>query len=114
MKWTLVTAVMLALALAGCGGGKAGPDSNERRGVAFDCLKNEHKLPARLSGEDAIQIGNPRTGPRVRFFLTRGLAEAEQFQGTAEGTIQSGSALIYVRRNGDKVLKQVEDCIDNL
>jgi hypothetical protein len=106
--------LLLALALAGCGSTKVGPDSTDMRGAALDCLTNKHRLQARMSGTDSIQVGNAQTGPRIRFFLTRGLAEAEQFGGDAEGTIQSGSALIYVRRNGDTVLKQVEDCIDNL
>jgi hypothetical protein len=106
--------VLVAVAVAGCGGSKAGPDSSDKRVNALDCLTNEHQLDARLSGKDAIQVGNPRTGPRIRFFLTRGQAEAAQFEGTAEGTLQSGAALIYVRRNGDKLLEQVEDCVDNL
>lgn len=114
MKPILITALALALAVAGCGGAKEGPDSNDKRTAALDCLANEHKLDARLSGSDAIQIGDRRSGPRIRFFLTRGEAEAAQFEGTAEGTVQSGSALIYVRRNGDELLEQVEDCIDNL
>jgi hypothetical protein len=109
-------ALMASCALAaGCGGGaKEGPESNDKRGAALGCLTGEKKLDARLAGEDAIQVGDTRTGPRIRFFLTRGEAEAAQFQGTAEGTIQSGSALIYVRRNGDDLLEQIEDCVDNL
>ena len=113
MKPTVWMAILLAAALAGCGS-KEGPESNDKRGAALDCLKNDKKLPARLAGADSIQIGDGRTGPRIKFFLTRGEAEAAQFQGGAEGTVQSGSALIYVRRNGDELLKQVEDCIDNL
>jgi hypothetical protein len=107
-------ALLLALAVAGCGGTKEGPESNDKRGAALDCLTNQQHLNARLAGPDSIQIDNPRTGPRIKFFLTRGEAEAAQFEGTAEGTIQSGSALIYVRRNGDDLLKQVESCVDNL
>jgi hypothetical protein len=107
-------ALLLALAVAGCGGSKEGPESNDKRGAALDCLTNQKHLNARLAGPESIQIDNPRTGPRIKFFLTRGEAEAAQFQGTAEGTIQSGSALIYVRRNGDDLLKQVESCVDNL
>ena len=99
--------------LAGCSN-KAGPDSNDMRGTALSCLTNKHKLAAHLANPDSIQVGDPRTGPRVRFYLTRGQAAAAQFQGTAEGTIQSGAALIFVRRNGDKLLSKVEDCIDNL
>lgn len=104
----------MALPLAGCGSTKVGPDSNDKRQAALTCLTDKQKLDARLRGSDAIQVGGTSSGPRIRFFLTRGEAEAAQFEGTAEGTVQSGSALIYVRRNGDKLLEQVEDCIDNL
>lgn len=114
MKRTLTTALLLALTLAGCGNTKAGPDSSDTRTQALTCMTTKHKLDARLSGKDSIQVGDARTGPRVQFFLTRGQAEAAQFQGTAEGTIESGAALIYVRRNGDQILEKVEDCIDNL
>jgi hypothetical protein len=114
VRSTAVTALLLALAFAGCGGTKVGPDSNDKRGAALDCLTSKYNLDARMSGKDEIQIGDARTGPRIRFFLTRGQAEAAQFEGTAEGTLQSGAALIYVRDNGDKLLKQVEDCVDSL
>jgi hypothetical protein len=116
MRWTLSPALVAvcALALAACGGAKEGPESNDKRGVALDCLKRDKGLDARLVGEDEIQVGDTRTGPRLRFFITRGQAEAEQFEGRAEGTLQSGSALIYVRDNPDELLEKVEDCIDNL
>jgi hypothetical protein len=114
VKWTPTTALVLAVALAGCGGTKVGPDSNDTRTRALDCLTTKHRLDARFSGTDSIQVGDARTGPRVKFFLTRGQAEAAQIEGRAEGTIESGAALIYVRRNGDPILEKVEDCIDSL
>lgn len=116
MKWTVPTALVAAGALVatGCGGTKEGPESNDKRNAALTCLTQSKNLDARLIGEDGIQVGDDRTGPRLRFFLTRGQAEAEQFEGRAEGTLQSGSALIYVRENSDEVLDKVEDCIDNL
>jgi hypothetical protein len=114
MRRFALTGVALAAVLAGCGGTKVGPDSNDARAEALDCLTQKHHLDARLSGKDSIQVGNDRSGPRVKFFLTRGQAEAAQFEGTAEGTLESGAALIYVRANGDDLLAQVEDCIDSL
>ena len=104
----------LVASLAGCGGTKVGPDSNDKRQDALSCMTGKYKLDARFDGKDAIQVGDPRTGPRVQFYLTRGQAEAAQFEGTAEGTLQSGAALIYVRGNGDDLLQKVEDCIDSL
>jgi hypothetical protein len=116
MRRTLPPALVIACALAatGCGGSKQGPESNDKRGAALACLTGEKRLDARLDGADSIQIGAPKSGPRIRFFLTRGEAEGEQFAGKAEGTEQSGSALIYVRKSSDALLKQVEECIDNL
>jgi hypothetical protein len=113
VKRIAITA-LAAATLTGCGGTKVGPDSNDARTDALNCLTQKHHLEARLSGKDAIQVGDPRRGPRVKFFLTRGQAEAAQFEGTAEGTLESGAALIYVRANGDAVLEKVEDCIDSL
>ena len=114
MKRIATSLLVLPLAVAGCTGTKVGPNSNDKRQDALTCLNDRYGLDARLVGKDAIQIGDPRTGPRIRFFLTRGQAEGAQFEGTAEGTLQSGAALIYVRRNGDELLEKVEDCIDSL
>jgi len=109
-----ITGLVAAAALAGCGGTKVGPDSNDARTAALDCLTQKHHLEARLSGKDSIQVGDARTGPRIKFFFTRGQAQAAQLEGTAEGTLESGAALIYVRENGDSVLEKVEDCVDSL
>lgn len=115
MKRIAPTGLALAALLAGCGGGtKVGPNSNDKRVDALNCLTQKYKLDAHLSGKDAIQVNNEHTGPRIKFFLTRGQAEGAQFEGTAEGTLQSGAALIYVRANGDDLLEKVEDCIDGL
>ena len=114
MRRAVPLAVALAIGVAGCGNTKAGPDSNDKRADALTCLTDKYKLQARMVGDDTIQVGDPRTGPRIRFFLTRGQAEGAQFEGTAEGTLQSGAALIYVRKNGDDLLEKVEDCVDSL
>jgi hypothetical protein len=103
----------LCAALVGCGGSSS-KDTSDVRGAALDCLKNDKHLPARLVGRDSIQIGDPRTGPRAKFFLTSGEAEAFQFEGKAEGTEHIGKALLYVGKAGDKEIKQVEACLDDL
>lgn len=114
MKRIAVIGLTLAAALTGCSGTKVGPNSNDKRADALTCLRDEHKLDAHMRGKNEIQVGDPATGPRIRFFLTRGQAEGAQFEGTAEGTLQSGAALIYVRANGDDLLEKVESCIDGL
>jgi hypothetical protein len=114
MRTPLIACLALTALVAGCGGAKVGPNSNEKRAEAVDCMQQKYGLDARMVGDDTIQVGDAGTGPRVRFFLTRGQAEGAQFEGTAEGALQSGAALIYVRRNGDDLLEKVEDCIDSL
>ena len=109
-----------ALAAAGCGGNGGGsaraakaPNPNDKRATALACLTGEKHLPARALGADTIQIGDAATGPRVKFFLTGGQAEAYQFEGRAEGSEQIGRALLFTRRGSDKLLADVEDCLDN-
>jgi hypothetical protein len=111
-------AAACALLAAGCGSsaktsGK-GPNANDKRAAALDCLKNEQKLAVRPIGSDSIQVGNPATGARIKFFLTNGEAEAAQFEGRGEGAEQIGPALLFVRRAGDDQLQKAETCLDNL
>ena len=115
----LALALVLA-ALAGCGGGDdpangrpATVDENDDRALALDCMTRVKGLDARLDGEDAIQVDDPETGPRIRFFLTSGEAESAQFTGQAEGTEQMGGALLYVREASDETLEDVEFCLDH-
>ena len=88
MRLALLAAACVALA-AGCGtsaktsGG--GPNANDKRAAALDCLKNQQKLDTRPIGADSLQVGHPATGPRIKFFLTNGEAEAAQFEGRGEG-----------------------------
>ncbi len=114
----LCAAVAVALLTsAGCGGSsdsKSGANPNDERGLALECLRQEKKIDARAVGSDRIQVGDEATGPRVRFFLTGGEAEAEQFKGRAEGSEHIGSALLFTRGGSEQQLKQVEDCLANL
>jgi hypothetical protein len=108
----------LLAAAAGCGGGEPGaPPSSEKnddRAAALRCLREEKGLDARPVGEDVIVVGDAKTGPRIRFFLTAGEAEAKQFEGGAEGSEQIGSALLFVRQGSEQVLEKVESCLDAL
>jgi hypothetical protein len=111
-------AAACAVLATGCGtsaktsGG--GPNANDKRAAALDCLKNQQKLSVRLIGADSLQVGDPATGPRVKFFLTNGEAEAAQFEGRGEGSEQIGPALLFVRKAADDQLAKVEKCLDDL
>ena len=107
---------LAAVVLPGCGIGSddVGPDPSDKRAATLDCLVEEKGVRARPAGPSGIQVGDPATGPRVRFYLTSGEAEAAQFKGTQEGSEHIGSALLFVRDGSDAVLEDVESCLDSL
>ena len=96
--------------LAGCGASDEDGGGGDRA-AALGCLK-EKGVAARPVGTDSVQVGDPATGPRIRFFLTNGQAEAFQFQGRAEGAEQIGEALLFTRRGSEDLLERVESCLD--
>ena len=109
-----------ALALAACGGsdeaarpgGKGqAPDPNDKRAVALDCIVNEEQLPARLVGEQSIQVG--AGGPRIEFLISGGEAEGRQFQGDAQGAEQIGSTLLFLNDGTEDQLEKLERCLDD-
>jgi hypothetical protein len=102
------------LVVAGCGSPDYDADPNDKRAVTLECLTETKELEARLDGEDAIVVGDERRGPRIRFFLTGGEAEAEQFEGGGEGAEQIGNALLFTREGSEQVLSEVENCLDEL
>lgn len=113
--------VAVAAALAACGssddptaGRPSTVDENDDRAVAIDCLTRVRGLDARLEGEHDVVVGDGDEGPRIRFFLTGGEAEARQFEGNAEGSEQIGNMLLFVREGSDDVLEDVEFCLDHL
>ena len=104
---------LLCAGLAGCGSG-SGPDSGNKLPDAVTCIKQDKGIPARQSGPGTIQVGDPASGPQIRFFLTGGEAAAAQFEGREEGSEQIGASLLYVRRANDHTLAAVEACLDDL
>ena len=106
-----------AIAAGGCGVSSSGDDEtdpNDKRATALECLREDQDVKARLSGRDAIQVGDPATGPRIRFFLTSGAAEADQFEGRGEGAEQIKSALLFTRRGSEDTLEATEECLSDL
>ena len=59
-------------------------------------------------------IGDGADAPHIKFFLTAGEAEAEQFQGRGEGAEQIGGTLLYVGDGSDDLLEPVEKCLADL
>jgi hypothetical protein len=107
----------MAFWVAGCGlSGEddSTADPNDKRAVALECITEEQGLDARLDGNDRIQVGDPDTGPRIRFFLTGGEAEVEQFEGRGEGAEQIKNALLFVRQGSEEDLTQIEECLNDL
>jgi hypothetical protein len=116
----LLSLVLAPAVLAGCslGSEDAGGGNNlDNRTATMQCIQDAGIDNARLvgpDGEQEIVIGDSAKAPRVKFFLTAGEAEAEQFQGRGEGAEQIGGALLYVGDGTDDELKPVETCLANL
>ena len=116
----LLWIALAAAALAGCGLGSddaGGGDDLDDRSAALACLEDAGIEDARLvgpEGEQEIVIGEGEKAPRIKFFLTAGEAEAEQFQGRGEGAEQIGGTLLYVGDGGDDLLEPVEKCLADL
>jgi hypothetical protein len=112
--------LLLALAaLPGCGLGSndaGGRNDTDDRTATLQCL-DDAGVSARLDGpkdDQQIIIGDSSNPPHIKFFLTAGEAEAEQFQGHGEGAEQIGGALLYVADGSDDELKPVEKCLADL
>jgi hypothetical protein len=106
-----------ALAASGCSlssSDDSGVDPNDKRATALECIKEDEGLDARLVGNDRIQVGDEKTGPRIRFFLTGGQAEAEQFEGRGEGAEQIKNSLLFVRQGSEDDLGGIEACLNDL
>jgi hypothetical protein len=116
----LVSIALVPVVLAGCSLGSedaGGGDDLDDRSAALACLQDAGVDNARLVGPDdeqEILIGDSENAPRIKFFLTAGEAEAEQFQGQGEGAEQIGGTLLYVGDGSDDELKPVEKCLADL
>ena len=118
-----VLVLLLALSpalLASCSLGSddaGGRDDLDDRSAAMQCLQDAGIDDARLQGPEGKQqivIGDGADAPHIKFFLTAGEAEAEQFQGRGEGAEQIGGTLLYVGDGNDDQLEPVEKCLADL
>ena len=116
----LLSLVLAPALLAGCslGSEDAGGGNNlDNRTATMQCIQDAGIDNARLvgpDGEQEIVIGDSAKAPRVKFFLTAGEAEAEQFQGRGEGAEQIGGTLLLVGDGSDDQLEPVEKCLADL
>jgi len=117
----LATSCAVVLAVAGCGAsndptepGAEGPDPNDTRAVALQCITEEEGLEAQTSGEKSILIGTEPGGPRVEFFLSTGEAESQQFKGEAQDAEQVGAALVFVNQGSEEELESLERCLQDV
>ena len=115
------TCCALLLAVAGCGAsndptkpGSDGPDPNDKRAVALQCITEEEGLEAQTSGDKSIQVGLQPGGPRVEFFLSTGEAESQQFKGEAQDAEQVGAALIFIGQGSEEELASLEKCLQDV
>ena len=119
MHRLLLLLCLSTVALSGCGLGSSdagGGDSTDDRTAAQECLQ-QAGLETRFEGEEGneeIVIGDSANPPRIKFFLTAGEAEAEQFQGRGEGAEQIGATHLYVGDGSDEVLHKAELCLAEL
>ena len=123
MKRVATALALSACLFAACGSDDAvkrpsdvkPPDPNDKRAVALDCILYEKGIDAKVTGENAIQVGDdPDKEPRIEFFVTSGEAEGRQFQGNAQGAEHIGNALLFVREGSDDLLEEIEGCLQDL
>jgi hypothetical protein len=119
VKRSVPLALVALAALSGCSLGSSdagGRSDTDDRTAALQCL-SDAGVQARLDGpedDQQIVIGESGNPPHIKFFLTAGEAEAEQFQGHGEGAEQIGGTLLYVGDGNDDQLKPVEKCLADL
>jgi hypothetical protein len=82
----------------------------DKRGAALGCFHGKG-ITADPQGEKSIQIDGPG-GPKIDFYQSSLEAEGQQFEGGGEGAEQIGAALLYVRGADDKLLNDLELCLN--
>jgi hypothetical protein len=83
----------------------------DKRAKTLGCLHGKG-IDAVPTGAKSIEI-NGKAGPRIDFFQSSLEAEGNQFEGNGEGAEQIGAALLFVKGADDKLLNDLELCLND-
>jgi hypothetical protein len=75
------------------------------------CIR-DHGLSAVEVGATSIQVGQPLSGPMIRFLPTPGAATAAQIYGQVQGAEVIGAALLYPNQASSSELGAIEVCLN--
>ncbi|MGH2884699.1 MAG: hypothetical protein ACRDPA_18690 [Solirubrobacteraceae bacterium] len=117
---------LAAVTLAGCGAVRlqpttpAGSSKLASRGRVdspvtdvdnhLACMRAAH-LPVEVVSPIKVQVGSAPAGPTIVFTPTPGAAQAAQLDGSAQGAMVIGTALIYPNQGSDGELGAISSCL---
>jgi hypothetical protein len=123
---TAVAFAAFALAVTGCGAVKVQPSTQAgssklaSRGAIdspltkmrnhLACLRDAH-LSVRVASPTRLQVGSAPGGPTIVFSSTPGAAQAYQINGSAQGAMVIGSALVYPNHGSDREMSTIGSCL---
>jgi hypothetical protein len=124
---TVIAALLVAAALAGCGqsahplaapaGSAVKPGMSLGRGRVDDpriahlaCMRAAH-LPAVDVGQSDMQVGPAQQGAHIHFTPSPGAAQALQLTGSVQSAEVIGAALLYPDAAPDAELEAIENCL---
>ena len=114
---TLLAGGLAVVALSACGSavkpsqGRGRVDDPRTGGPDYLKCIRDRGLSAIEVGATSIQVGQPPTGPTVRFLPTPGAATAAQIAGNTQGAEVIGAALLYPNRASNGELQAIESCL---
>lgn len=117
---------LAAVSLAGCGAVRlqpttpAGSTKLATRGQVdsqltdldnhLGCIRAAH-LSVQVVSPVKLQVGSAPSGPTIVFTPTAGAAQAAQLEGSAQGAMVIGTALVYPNQGSDGELGSISSCL---
>ena len=74
------------------------------------CIRAAH-LPVQVVSPIKLQVGSAPSGPTIVFTPTAGAAQAAQLDGSAQGAMVIGAALVYPNQGSDGELGAISSCL---